>query len=167
MEALQGAPGMMARSGKWPLKNWSLEVMFLYPTAYFCVSSSTTRSTSRKGYLDGKQRWSVVSSGGSVVVAARPLLAPCWQCVTTDSHAHKQGLPMWQHGLNCLDVHHGLEVGPTLFNGNRVCLRFDRHCRAWHVALLLHCDGTAQLLHGCTDRGRGSADQLTGRASLR
>jgi hypothetical protein len=44
-------PGIMARSGKWPGKKLSLMVTHLYPTAYFSFSHSTTRSTSRKGYL--------------------------------------------------------------------------------------------------------------------
>ena len=49
--ARKAVPGIIFRSGKWPVKYCSLALMHLYPTAYFCGSSSTTLSTSRNGYL--------------------------------------------------------------------------------------------------------------------
>ena len=47
------SPGMIARSGKCPVKKLSFIVTFLYPVADFWKSISTTRSTRRNGYL----RW--------------------------------------------------------------------------------------------------------------
>ena len=96
LSAANHSPGMILRSGKWPVKKLSLAVTFcffivfhprfeflsfsglsflslslslllrrnhqhlslltLYPTAYFCGTSSTTRSTRRKGKLVGRER---------------------------------------------------------------------------------------------------------------
>ena len=71
-------PGMIARSGKWPLKNWSFDVTFLYPTANLPCSHSITLSTSKKGYLQWpgqvRDRSTVLSttSSSSQVNAHRP-----------------------------------------------------------------------------------------------
>jgi len=47
-------PGMMGRSGKWPVNWGSFMVTFLIPTTRLPGSSSTTLSTRRKGYRCGR-----------------------------------------------------------------------------------------------------------------